>query len=214
MLKIYGNFFSPPVNKVRLCASYLGLPHDYNHVDLVKGEQQSPEFLAINPAGRVPAIDDDGFTLSESDAICKYMCALSGPSKFYPADAQEQALVNQWIDYSSQHIFRQGVIPVYFNRVVAPLFKVDTNEASIKAGLATLERDLPLVETVLKERDFLTNDHITLADISLIAALEPAEMSEIDLSAYPAIIKWRTGIMQKDFYTKVHSHFGAEMTAG
>ncbi|MCF6275753.1 MAG: glutathione S-transferase N-terminal domain-containing protein, partial [Robiginitomaculum sp.] len=86
MLKIYGHFLSMPTNKVRLCASYLGLPHEYVHVDLQTGEHLKPEYLEINAAGRVPAIDDDGFKLSQSDAICKYMCALSGPSSFYPAD--------------------------------------------------------------------------------------------------------------------------------
>ena len=89
MLNIYGHFLSMPTNKVRLCVSYLGLPHDYHHIDLQKGEQQSPEYLKINPAGRVPAIDDDGFLLSQSDAICKYMCALSGPSSFYPGRHSE-----------------------------------------------------------------------------------------------------------------------------
>lgn len=212
MLKIYGHFLSMPANKVRLCVSYLGLPHEYTTVDLMGGEHQGAEFLKINPAGRVPAMDDDGFILSQSDAICKYMCALSGPSKFYPEDIQEQAKVNQWINFSSQHIIH-AMSRVFFNRVVAPMIKENVDENSLNTGLTMLGRDLAVVEETLNTHAYLTNDHITLADITLISGLEPAEMCKFDLSEYPAISKWRAGIMEQEFYKKVHPHFAAEMTA-
>lgn len=210
MLKIYGHFFSMPSNKVRLCASYLGLPHEYVHVDLQSGEHMKPEYLEINPAGRVPAIDDDGFTLSQSDAICKYLCALSGPSSFYPADIKNQALVNQWIDFSSQHIL-QAVARLFFNRVVAKMIGENPDEASIKTGDNMLARDLPLMETQLSDNAFICSDKLTLADISLVAAIEPSEMAGVDLSAYPSILKWREKLMGREFYQRVHARFGAEM---
>ena len=210
MLKIYGHFLSMPTNKVRLCASYLGLPHEYIHVDLQTGEHLKPEYLEINAAGRVPAIDDDGFTLSQSDAICKYLCALSGPSSFYPADIKEQASVNQWIDFGSQHIL-QAIARLFFNRVVVKLIGEEADEASIKTGENMLSRDLPLVETQLQQNKYLCGDSLTLADTSLLAALEPCEMAKVDLSAYPALVKWRDRLMGREFYQRVHARFGAEM---
>ena len=210
MLNIYGHFLSMPTNKVRLCVSYLGLPHDYHHIDLQKGEQQSPEYLKINPAGRVPAIDDDGFLLSQSDAICKYMCALSGPSSFYPDDIQKQAKINQWIDFTSQHIL-SAIGRVFFNRVVAKLLGQEPDESSLKTGLAMLDRDLPTFEAQLAAHEFVAGDKITLADIALAAAIEPAEMCGVDLTPYKSIVKWRAAIMEREFYKRVHARFAAEM---
>jgi len=210
MLNIYGHFLSMPTNKVRLCVSYLGLPHDYHHVDLQKGEHQTPEYLAINPAGRVPAIDDDGFLLSQSDAICKYMCGLSGPSSFYPDDIHKQAKINQWIDFTTQHVLA-AMGRVFFNRVVAKLLGQEPDEASVKTGMDMLARDLPMFEAKLARHDFVIGEKITLADITLAAALEPSEMCGVDLTPYKAITKWRAAIMEREFYKRVHARFAAEM---
>ncbi|MBL4869602.1 MAG: glutathione S-transferase family protein [Robiginitomaculum sp.] len=210
MLNIYGHFLSPPTNIVRLCVSYLGLPHEYIHVDLQKGEQSSPEYLKINPAGRVPALEDDGFLLSQSSAICKYMCGLSGPSDFYPEDLQSQAKVNQWSDFAGKHIM-PAMGRLFFNKIVAGMIGAEIDKGAIKTGEAMLARDLPLIEDVLKSREFLAGDKLTLADITLIAGLEPAEMVQVDISAYPSIEKWRKTLMERGFYQRVHSHFAAEM---
>jgi len=212
MINVYGHFMSMPSNKVRLCISFLGLPHEYHHVDLQSGEQMGAEYLKINPMGRVPAIEDDGFTLSQSDAICKYLCALSGPSSFYPEDLQKQATVNQWIDYSSQHI-RQGMSRLFFNKIIAPMLGEDVDEASIKVGESMLARDIPHLENMLKKNDYLFGEKISLADLSLIAALEPAEMVGFDFEPFPEIKRWRETIMNREFYKRVHAHFGAEMSA-
>ncbi|MBL4852659.1 MAG: glutathione S-transferase family protein [Robiginitomaculum sp.] len=210
MLKIYGHFMSMPTNKVRLCVSYLGLPHEYIHVDLQGGEQLKPEYLEVNPAGRVPAIDDSGFKLSQSDAINKYLCALSGPSAFYPQEPQEQAIINQWADMGSHHVL-PAMARIFFNKIIAKLLGQEPDEASIKTGESMLERDLPFIDAQLQDNEYLAGDKITLADINLLAALEPADMCGVDLAKYTAIAKWREGLMKQEFYQSVHAHFAAEM---
>ena len=70
MLTIYGSDLSAPAIKVRLTASWMGIEHKWQLVNLREGEQKNEWFLKINPVGKVPAIDDDGFHLSESNAIC------------------------------------------------------------------------------------------------------------------------------------------------
>ena len=210
MLNIYGHFLSMPSNKVRLCASYLGLPHEYHHVDLQTGANSLPEYLEINPHGRVPAIDDDGFLLSQSDAINRYLCAVSGPSTFYPDDIKQQAIINQWTDFSSQHVL-MDMARVFFNRVVVKFLGEKPDEAGIAIGIKRMERDMPYLDTQLTDNDYICGEHITLADIGMIAALEPAEMVGFDLTPYPHIVKWRETVMKRGFYNRVHSHFGAEM---
>ena len=213
MLNVYGHFFSMPANKVRLCVSFLGLPHEYHHVDLQSGAQMEADYVKINPMSRVPAIEDDGFTLSQSDAICKYLCALSGPSSFYPEDIHKQAKVNQWVNFASQHI-QQAVSRLFFNKIIAPMLGEESDEKSIAVGENMLARDLPHLENELKENDYILGEKITLADIAMISALEPAEMVGLDLESYPEIQKWRETVMAREFYKRVHTHFGAEMSAG
>ncbi len=210
MLKLYGHFLSSPTNKVRFCLSRLGLPHEYVHVDLQKGEQMMDEYLEINPHGRVPAIDDDGYKLSQSDAICTYLCAISGPSSFYPAEAQAQGLINQWRDFASQQVL-PSLGRIFYNRVVAPMLGQEANADFIKSGEDMLARDLPYIESQLAQTKYLAGENLTLADTTMMAALEPAEMCQVDLAKFPKITAWRAGIAKKDFYQKVHTHFGAEM---
>ncbi|HHI89041.1 MAG TPA: glutathione S-transferase family protein [Hellea balneolensis] len=212
MLKLYGHFLSSPTNKVRFCLARLGLPHDYIHVDLAKGEQMGDDYLEINPHGRVPAIDDDGFRLSQSDAICTYLCAISGPSSFYPAEAQAQAIINQWRDFASLHVL-PALGRIFYNRVVAPMIGERPNEDFTKSGEDMLARDLPYIEAQLAKTRYIAGNNLTLADTTMIAALEPAEMCQFDLSPYTEIQAWRERIMGKEFYRKVHTHFGAEMAA-
>ncbi len=210
MLKLYGHFLSSPTNKVRLCISKLGLPHEYVHVDLQKGEHLLDAYLEINPHGRVPAIDDGGFKLSQSDAICTYLCAISGPSSFYPEEPQAQALINQWRDVASHQIL-PAMGRIFFNKVVAPLIGQEPVAAFTQSGLKMLERDLPYIEDQLSQNEFIAGADMSLADTSLMAALEPAEMSGVDLSKYPKTIAWRKLMAKREFYQKVHTHFGAEM---
>lgn len=212
MLKIYGHFLSSPTNKVRLCVSYLELPHEYIHVDLQSGANVLPEYLEINPHGRVPSIDDDGFLLSQSDAINRYLCAVSGPSSFYPDDIKKQAIVNQWIDFASQHVL-MDMARVFYNRIVVKFTKETPDENAIDFGIRRLERDMPYLDQQLAQTPYVGGDHLSLADISLIAALEPSEMVGFDLTRYPEVSRWREDIMKRGFYRQVHGHFGAEMQA-
>ena len=130
MLKIYGSDLSSPVNKVRFVANYLGLKYDYIIVKLREGEQNKPEFLRINPVGKIPAIDDDGFCLFESNAICRYL-ADKNQSAIYPKELKERANVDQWLDFGSMHV-GAAVSKVVYNRIFAPMRKIEVDERSIK----------------------------------------------------------------------------------
>ena len=90
MLKIYGIDFSPAANAVRMCANALGLDYEYKVLDVFEGEHKTDAYLALNPFGKLPVIDDDGFLLFESSAIVKYLSRKAG-SKLYPDEPLDQA---------------------------------------------------------------------------------------------------------------------------
>jgi len=206
MLKIYGSDLSAPANKVRLAANFLGLKYEYIKVDLRAGEHQKPEFLRINPVGKIPAIDDDGFLLFESNAIIKYLADKS-KSPIYPKDLKERVVVDQWIDFGSMHV-GAALGRVMYNRVFAPMRGLTPDEASVKENLGFLDRFLPVVDQQLSKNKYLSGDKITLADINMLALFDPAEVADIDLSKHKNITKWRDGLKSQEFYTKCHKEYG------
>lgn len=210
-MNIYGHFFSVPSNKVRLCANALGVDFTYHHVDLQKGEQQQPTFLDINKLGKIPAIEDDGFLLSESDAICRYLANKSGA--LYPDEIQARGRIDRWMDISAQTVLLQ-MSKVFYNRFIAPMLGEEPNQTSIDEGVQNLGNILPHINTQLSLSEFLGGDEMSIADISMLAAMDPFDMIEIDLTDYPHISRWRKQLMQEKFYQDVHPHFGAEMEQG
>ena len=206
MLKLYGADLSSPSNKVRFVANSLGLEYEYIQVKLRDGEHRKPEFLKINPVGKIPVIDDDGFILFESGAIVKYLCVKHN-SALYPKNLRKQALVDQWSDFATIHI-GGAMSKVLFNRIFFQFAKVAKDERSLEDGLNFLKRFLPIVDNHLKDNPYMTGKDFSLADIVLLANLDPAEVADVDLKPYGNIVKWRDALKKKEFYTKCYQEYG------
>ncbi len=205
MLKIFGADLSSPANKVRFVANYLNLKYEYIRVKLREGEQRSPEFLKVNPAGKVPAINDQGFCLFESGAIIKYLAEREN-SPIYPKGLKERSVVDQWIDFINLHVLL-GVSKVTYNRLFAKMRGEEVDERSIKDGLAFLSRNLPVVDQAIGSNKFFLGKQISLIDFTLVAALDPVEAVDIDLSPYKNIVRLRNELKKMDFYTQCHTDF-------
>ena len=209
MIKLYYHPISFPSLSPIFAAEAMGVKYEKEVVDLQTGQQNSPEYLAINPYGKVPAMQDGDFKMAESAAMMRYMARQTG-SEFYPDDIQAQGEIDQWIDYINHHV-RSAVARVQFNRFVAPMLGADIDEGSIQTGLGFLENNLPVIENQLTDNAFLCGEKMTLADIALVAALEPENTAKLDLSSYTHLTAWLKARRSEAFYTNVHSHFGAEM---
>ena len=205
MLKIYGSDLSSPSNKVRFTANFLGLPYEYIKINLREGEQQRPEFLKINPIGKIPSIDDNGFCLFESNAIIRYL-ADKNNSPLYPKGLNERAVVDAWIDFGSIHV-GVNLMKVTYNRLFAPMRGQPIDENSIKDGLTFLNRFLPIVDNQLGKNKYVAGAAMTLSDINLLSLLDPAEVSGIEFAPYQNITKWRNALKQEKFYTQCHQDY-------
>lgn len=208
-MKLYVHPLSTPALTVQMAAHAMGIEFEAKHVDLASGEQSSPEYLAINPKGKVPALEDDGFLLSESAPIMRYM-ARQHKSDLYPSEFQARAKVEQWMDFCIHHV-RSPMARIQFNRLIAPMLGQAADEASIHMGLHLLAESLPHIETRLTDNKFLVGDRLSLADITLLGSLDPVDLLKFDLSDYSNITAWRERMRGESFYTKVHSHFGADL---
>lgn len=211
MLTIYAMELSAPGLKVLYVANALGLQYEKKGVNLAAGEGQKPEYLAIHPAGKVPAMVDGDFKLFESNAIIKYL-ARKKNSDFYPNDLQKQAVIDQWIDFTSFHVM-DGVARVLWNKVFAPRMGREVDANSMKCGYEFLNRYLPIIEQQLGKNKYIAGDKLSLADFVLLACTDPLETIEVDIKKYPKLAKWREGFITQDFYQKVHKFYGESLLA-
>ncbi|MCI5049023.1 MAG: glutathione S-transferase family protein [Rickettsiales bacterium] len=206
MLTIYGYPLSSPANKVLYTANALGLDYVFKLVDLRAGDQKKEAFLKLNPVGKVPAMEDDGFSLFESNAICKYLAQKHG--KLYPqGDLEAEAKANQWLDFISLHL-SNNFGKVMFNRLLAPMIGIDVDQNSLNEGLKFLADQIPVVEKHLQENTYMLGDELSIVDLALLSVFDPAEAVKLSLNDYPALKEWRSKLQKEEFFTKVHTHFG------
>lgn len=205
MLILYGADLSSPSNKVRFVANALALPYEYKKVAVRKGENRTPEFLKLNPVGKIPVIDDHGFVLFESNAIIKYL-AQKNNSSLYPLALEQKSLIDQWMDFISIHI-GGAMDKVLYNRVFAPMRGDVSDEKALSDGENLFHRFLPVVDNFLNLKEYLFGMPLTLADMALLATLDPTEVAGLDLAKYPNVKAWREKMQAKDFYTRCHKSY-------
>ena len=107
-MRLYHHPLSSNARRARMAAIQLDVDVELVLVDLSKGEQRRPEFLRLNPNGRVPVLDDDGFILTESHAIMQYLAVRTPGQSLYPTAPQARADVNRWMFWSAQ-LFQPAV---------------------------------------------------------------------------------------------------------
>jgi len=209
MLKIYGADLSPYSNKVKFVANALNVEYEYIYIKIKEGDNRTEKFLRMNPFGKIPLIDDDGFILFESDAITRYLAQREG-SGLYPTNLHQRAIVDQWMNFSAMHV---GIAmgKVLFNRVFAPLIKKDIDAQALKEGINFLNEYLPTIDEHLLTYSFMAGREMTLADFTMLSALDPAEIGDVDLSPYSGIVKWREGLKEKNWYQKCHRTYGERL---
>ena len=188
-LKIYGTARSRTA-RVLWMAKELGLA--FEHVPLMMGDAalKQPEFLKINPAGRIPAIDDDGFTLSESLAINLYLARKYGdratPS-LAPASLEEEAKFWQWSSWAMTDL----EIPlnlIHLHRNFFPPEKRDSKVA--EAAEVQVQRPLTMLESILADSAYLLGARFTVADINVASVLSASRLSAINMAPFPHIAAW------------------------
>jgi glutathione S-transferase len=182
-LRIFGDGKSGNCLKVKWTAQRLNLPFDWIEVDILKGESRTADFLAMNPAGQVPAVIlEDGRALAQSNAI---MLHLAEGSVLIPADPYLKAKMYEWLfweQYSHEPYVAVARFQVaYMGKPVESLVG-----KLVERGHAALAR----LENGLSESGFLVGDRLTLADIALVAYTRVAHEGGFDLARYPAVKAW------------------------
>jgi glutathione S-transferase len=188
-MKLYGFPPSPNTRKVQAVIAALEIPVEMKIVDLGKGDQRKPEYLAINPTGRAPTLVDDDFVLWESNAIMQYL-ASQRPNSLWPADIRAQADIARWQCWQLAH-WNEGTGRLIFQRVVKPLLKIgEPDAAEIKRGDELFRRDAAVLENALAKRKFVVGSDVTLADYSLAAPLMYVKEAQLPVEGFPNLMAW------------------------
>lgn len=178
-MKIHHHPLSGHAHRVVLFASLLGLEHELVEVDLQAGAHKKPEFLAISPFGQVPALEDDGVAIADSNAILVYLAKKAGRSDWLPEDALAAARVQRWLSVAAGEL-AYGPAAARLITVFGAGFNADEVIGRAHALLGKLEQHLA-------DRDWLAADHPTIADVAIYSYIARAPEGNVELSAYPAV---------------------------
>jgi glutathione S-transferase len=166
-------------------ADEIGLPYEMVTVQASDRSNATPEYLAINPNGRVPAILDDGFALWESLAINLYLAKKYGGA-FYPRDPEPEALTWQWSFWAATEIDKQIVTWANHTSVLEP---AERDPVKASAARAEMERPLAAIDRVLAARRYLADpNQFTVADLNVAVTLYRA--LKMDLANKPKLAEW------------------------
>tara|TARA_R110002074_G_scaffold148510_1_gene299982 strand:+ start:1800 stop:2384 length:585 start_codon:yes stop_codon:yes gene_type:complete len=191
-----------------MVAEAAGVSYNKSLVNLRNVEQKGEEYLKINPMGKVPAMVDGDVVLTESIAIQRYI-ARKSKSDLYPSTVKEQAVVDRWTDLIA-HEVRTPILDIEVYRWVRQMSGAEVNEGVVEVCYFRLDRALPVLEAHLEKNAFLNGSHMTIADISLVASLDPVDVVGIDMSKYPKLRSILDTGRKSAWYQAVNSHFGAE----
>ncbi len=199
MLRILGRLSSINVQKVVWCCDELGLKYERVDVGGKFGGNDTPEYLAKNPTGLVPVLEEDGFVLPESNAIVRYLAAKHSAGKLWPEDLRERAQVDRWMEWLSTS-FVPAMRDAFWELVrVAPEKR---NAAAVEASRVKSEKCAATLDAQLQERHFLTGDRFSAADVVVGCAvhrwlnLPLARTPRPNLERYYRELKSRPGSRQ------------------
>lgn len=185
MLTLYGAMASRAHRTVWMLKE-LDVPFEHVPTHFMDGSTRTPEFLAINPNGRVPVINDDGFIVYESMAINLYLCKKHGGA-LAPAGLQEDTLATQW----SFWVVTEVEKPLLFASANRALFAEGSrDEEHAQMAIAKLDRPLKVLDAHLAGREWLMGGRFTVADLNVATVMDLAPQCGIALDAWPHVQQW------------------------
>jgi glutathione S-transferase len=193
-VKLYDFPFSPNSRKVRAVAYELGIRLEHEHVDLLTGASRTPAFLAKNPNGRVPVLEDGDLILWESTAIMRYLAA---GSSLVPADRRAAAEMDRWIAWQLAHL-GPAMSKVAFENIVKRVTRRgEPDLARVAEGTAEFGALTKILDDALAGRELVAGS-LTLADFALAGHYSIAPAAGLDIAPYRHVESWLARMTARD----------------
>jgi glutathione S-transferase len=200
MLKIWGRKNSSNVRKPLWAAEELGLAYEAIDAGGAFGVVDTPEYRAMNPNGRVPVIEDDGFVLWESNAIVRYLLARHAPdSNWYSADPRARAIADKWMDWTTSS-FAGPFRTVFWGVLRTPADKQDW--AAINAAIKECNELLGMADSALASQPYLSGKDIGMGDIPLGSFIYAWFEMPIERAPQAHLQAWYERLKQRPAYQK------------
>lgn len=198
MLKVYGDIQSGNCYKVKLLLSFMQIPHEWIHTDILAGDTQTDVFKRMNPNGKIPLLHiNESTVLVESNAILHF---LADDTPWLPTDRLLHAKVLQWQFFEQYSHEPYIAVARFINKYLGlPEERKDEYEAKQFGG----HKALVVMEQQLAQTEFLVGNNCTIADITLFAYTHVAHEGGFDLSSYPNIQRWLAGIKAMPNYVNM-----------
>lgn len=171
----------------------------YERHDMAGSFGTTDAYLALNPAGTVPTIQEDGLTLYESNACVRYLAMNHGKGTLAPTDPGQLALADQWMDWQTS-TFGPAFFQIFFNMIRLPADKA--NEQQRHRGLAQTADLLNRLDAHLADSDFIVGDSLTMGDISTGTILYRYFELNIERPALPNVEAYYGRLTQRAAYRR------------
>jgi glutathione S-transferase len=192
MITLYGDLRSR-AHRVAWMLKELQVPYEHMPTHFLDGSTRTPEFLRINPNGRVPALKDGDLVLFESLAINLYLARKYG-GPLAPSDLNEEALATQWTLWVMTEIEKPLLL------TAANLFLFAEEERNVQEAQAMkrkLDRPFKVLDAHLREGTFLLGDRFTVADLNVSAVMTLVPLSGMELGEWPALNAWLSQCLER-----------------
>ena len=212
MLDFYYHPGSPPSRAVQIFLNLNHIEHTAHVVNLLGGEQKSPEFLALNPAGQVPVIKDGDYTLAEGQAILAYLHgSRQCRDDLYPADLKKRGLVDKHLHWYHSNIRMGGLL--FKKTLLDPLKGITASPESLEETKTALRHSLEQMENCLESQAYMAGETLTIADLATHAYCVQVRAIGHDFTPYPRVTAWMDRINALPEVREVNQVFLGEIVA-
>jgi glutathione S-transferase len=181
-MKLYHHPLSGHAHRARLFLNLLGVAHELVEVDLAAGAHKQPAFLALNPLGQVPVLDDGGTIVADSNAILVYLATKLKRRDWLPDTPAAAAEMQRWLSVAAG--------PIAYGPAAARLITVFGAPFRPEEVIPRAHGILASIEARLAGRDFITGTAPTIADVALYSYIARAPEGNVDLHPYPQVRAW------------------------
>ena len=199
MLKLWGRINSINVQKVLWALDELKLPCERIDAGMQFGVVNEPFYRRMNPNGRVPTIEDDGFVLWESHTIVRYLAAKHGMGTLCPADLKARADAERWMDWA--FTFQNAMRAVFWGLIRTAPEKRD--HKAIEEGRTQSAKLLEVLERNLQKKTYVTGSAFTMGDIPIGCEVQRWMRVPIERAPFPAVQAWFDRLGQRPAFRQV-----------
>ncbi|MBE9006306.1 glutathione S-transferase family protein [Fortiea sp. LEGE XX443] len=205
-LTVYGIPLSTYVRTVRLLLEEAGVDYTLKGIDIFKGENQSPEYLAKNPFGKVPTLEIDGEIIYETPAITDYLNTVFANHQFSPSEPMLQARMRQIITIIDNYLYPAAIGTIVIQRLIVPSQGGKTDEDKVKNAIAPAQKAMNAIDSIAVVSPYLLGSQVSLADFYLIPVFiylsQTPEYEEITAQT-PKLRTWWDTVNQLQSVKKV-----------